>query len=115
MPTAVVSNIGWDPRPVLDRWAVRDLIDELVLSDEVGLLKPDPAIFRLACARLGVDPAVTVMVGDNPDADGGAVAAGCRFVLVPRPTRRSGNRAPCVVPWGSGLTPAASLTACCRR
>ena len=42
----------------------------LVLSDERGVLKPDPRIFEIAVAELGADPARTVMVGDNPDADG---------------------------------------------
>ncbi len=82
VPTALVSNIGWDPRPVLRTYGVDTLLDALVLSDERGLLKPDPAIFRLACAELGVEPSDAVMIGDNPDTDGAATAAGCRFVLV---------------------------------
>jgi HAD superfamily hydrolase (TIGR01509 family) len=88
VPTALVSNIGWDPRPVLHAHGVETLLDSLVLSDERGLLKPDPAIFRLACAELGVDPSEALMIGDNPDTDGAATSAGCRFVLVsPDPTR----------------------------
>jgi HAD superfamily hydrolase (TIGR01509 family) len=83
VPTAVVSNIGWDPRPVFVRWGVADLFDALVLSYERGVIKPDPRIFELACRELGVAPADTLMVGDNPDADGAAAAIGCRFVLVP--------------------------------
>ncbi len=82
VPIAVVSNIGWDPRPVLRRYAVDDCVDVLVLSDERGVLKPDPEIFLAACADLGVAPAECVMVGDNPDADGGSTALGIRFVLV---------------------------------
>jgi putative hydrolase of the HAD superfamily len=41
------------------------LFDSLVLSHEVGLLKPDPAIYRLACTRLQADPAQTVFVADG--------------------------------------------------
>jgi HAD superfamily hydrolase (TIGR01509 family) len=83
VPTALLSNIGWDPRPVLSAYGVGGLLDVLVLSDERGVMKPDPAIFRLACAELGVDPAVTLMVGDNAETDGAATVIGCRFAVVP--------------------------------
>jgi HAD superfamily hydrolase (TIGR01509 family) len=86
--TALVSNIGWDPRPVLDGYGVADLLDVLVLSDERGVQKPDPAIFELACGELGVAPGDTCMIGDNPDTDGAAVRAGIGFELVdPAPDR----------------------------
>jgi HAD superfamily hydrolase (TIGR01509 family) len=88
VPTAVVSNIGWDPRPVFARWGVADLFDTLVLSYERGVIKPDPRIFELACQELGVTPTDALMVGDNPDADGAAVAIGCRFLLVPSDAAR---------------------------
>lgn len=91
IPVAVVSNIGWDPRPVLRRHGVADDVDVLVLSDERGVLKPDPEIFRQACAELGVEPPDAVMVGDNAQADGGAAALGIRFVLV---TADPAERAP---------------------
>lgn len=78
----VVSNIGWDLRPVfraygLDRW-----IDVYVLSYEHGLQKPDPRLFSVACGALGVEPGATVMVGDDRRADGGAAALGCRVHFV---------------------------------
>ncbi len=81
-PVAVVSNIGWDPRPVIAAYGLTDYLPVLVLSDERGVLKPDARIFEFALAELGADPARTVMVGDNPDADGGASALGCTFRLV---------------------------------
>ena len=89
VPIAVVSNIGWDPRPVLARYGVDADIDALVLSYEVGVEKPDPEIFRLACAALQVAPGRAIMVGDNPVADGGSTAAGVPFVRVsPDPRQR---------------------------
>jgi putative hydrolase of the HAD superfamily len=88
VPVALVSNIGWDPRPVLRSHGVADYLPVLVLSDERGVIKPDAAIFELACAELGVAPKQALMVGDNPHADGGATAIGCRFELVSSsPTR----------------------------
>lgn len=90
VPVAIVSNIGWDPRPVLRRHGVAELIDVLVLSDERGVLKPDPAIFALACTELQVDPGGCVMVGDNPVNDGGCTALGIRFAEVAADPRARG-------------------------
>lgn len=83
--TAVVSNIAFDLRPALA--AAGTGADEYVLSFEVGVVKPDPAIFSTALQRLGVDAEETLMVGDSEEADGGAREVGCAFALVdPLPT-----------------------------
>ena len=58
------------------------LFDALVLSYEVGCLKPDPKIFLRACGMLSVDPERVLMIGDTP-ADAGAVNAGCAALIVP--------------------------------
>jgi HAD superfamily hydrolase (TIGR01509 family) len=85
--TAVVSNIAFDVRPALEAIGVADYLDEVVLSYEVGAVKPDAAIFETALTRLGVDAERAVMVGDSDEADGGARAIGCGFALVdPLPT-----------------------------
>ncbi|MGF1341181.1 HAD family hydrolase [Streptomyces flavovirens] len=78
----VVSNIGWDLRPVFRAHGLDELVDTYVLSFEEGVQKPDPRLFATACARLGLDPAETVMVGDDRVADAGAAVLGCevRFV-----------------------------------
>ncbi len=78
----VVSNIGWDLRPVLRASGVEEFVGACVLSFEHGVQKPDPWIFEKACAALGVRPQDTVMVGDTPQVDGGAVQIGCGFHLV---------------------------------
>jgi HAD superfamily hydrolase (TIGR01509 family) len=84
--TAVVSNIAFDVRPAFQTIGAGD-VDEFVLSFEVGAIKPDAAIFQTALTRLGVDAKHTVMVGDSDEADGGARAVGCGFILVdPLPT-----------------------------
>lgn len=83
VPVAVVSNIGWDPRPVIEAYGLSDYLPVLVLSDEQGVIKPDRKIFEVAVAELGADPQRTVMVGDNPRADAGATAIGATFRLVP--------------------------------
>jgi HAD superfamily hydrolase (TIGR01509 family) len=82
IPTALVSNIGFDVRPIAEALGFGDLIDAFVLSYEVGRCKPDPGIFYSACAALRVDPERALMVGDTP-ADAGAAAAGCPTFLLP--------------------------------
>jgi HAD superfamily hydrolase (TIGR01509 family) len=82
VPVAVVSNIGFDIRPLVRALGFDEYVDAYVLSYEVGRCKPDPAIFRLACAALGVEPEQALMVGDTP-ADAGAVRAGCRAYVLP--------------------------------
>jgi HAD superfamily hydrolase (TIGR01509 family) len=91
--TAVVSNIAFDVRPAFQE--IGAYVDEFVLSFEVGAIKPDAAIFETALTRLGVAAEDAVMVGDSDEADGGARAVGCGFILVdPLPTteRRDGLR-----------------------
>jgi HAD superfamily hydrolase (TIGR01509 family) len=85
--TAVVSNIAFDVRPAFQAIGAAGHVDEFVLSFEVGAIKPDAEIFETALKRLGVAPEHAVMVGDSDEADGGARALGCGFVLVdPLPT-----------------------------
>jgi HAD superfamily hydrolase (TIGR01509 family) len=82
----VVSDTGFDLRPVFDRLQLSPWLDTVVLSCEHGACKPEPRVFRNVCAELGVEPAATLMVGDNPLTDGGAVAAGLAVLLLPAPT-----------------------------
>ncbi|MFB8177516.1 HAD family hydrolase [Streptomyces sp. NPDC055966] len=78
----VVSNIGWDLRPVFRHHGLDGYVDAYVLSYEHGVQKPDPRLFSVACAALGADPRQVVMVGDSKEADGGAAALGCRVHFV---------------------------------
>lgn len=81
LATAVISNISFDIRPHLKHSGLLELLDAVVLSYEVGLIKPDPAIFQLACDELGVAPASAVMIGDH-EADGGGTALGITTYFV---------------------------------
>ncbi|MCX4779183.1 HAD family hydrolase [Streptomyces sp. NBC_01264] len=82
VPVAVVSNIGWDLRPVFRAHGVDRYVDAYVLSFEHGVQKPDPRLFRVACEALGAAPADVLMVGDDAVADAGAAALGCPVRLV---------------------------------
>ncbi|MEV5171183.1 HAD-IA family hydrolase [Streptomyces flaveolus] len=78
----VVSNIGWDLRPVFREHGLDAYVDAYVLSYEHGVQKPDPRLFAIACEALGADPREVLMVGDSRAADGGATALGCRVHFV---------------------------------
>ncbi|NBM14628.1 HAD family hydrolase [Streptomyces sp. GC420] len=79
---AVVSNIGWDLRPVFRAHGLDPLVDAYVLSYEHGIQKPDARLFATACEALGEEPGDVLMVGDDRRADGGAAALGCAVRLV---------------------------------
>ena len=57
----------------------------VVDSSEVGLRKPDPAIFHLACSRLGVTPDQAVFLDDSPGHVRAAEALGLHGVLFANP------------------------------
>ncbi|ALC24698.1 HAD family hydrolase [Streptomyces pristinaespiralis] len=78
----VVSNIGWDLRPVFRAHGLDDLVDTYTLSFEHGVQKPDARLFRTACEGLGRDPREVLMVGDDRRADGGAAELGCAVHFV---------------------------------
>jgi epoxide hydrolase-like predicted phosphatase len=61
----MLSNIAsdWITRSFLTA-EEQELFDEMIFSYEVGMTKPDPRIFMLACERLRVGPHEAVMVDD---------------------------------------------------
>jgi len=62
-------------------YGFEDLVDAVVYSHECGMSKPDPAIYALACQRLGVSPAQVVFLDDYEPYVDGARLAGLRAVL----------------------------------
>ena len=81
----MVSNSGrtWGHylRRVQDSLGIGKFFDVRVFSDEVGVRKPDPAIFRTALEKLGLSAYRVVHVGDDIDADiAGARASGMRAI-----------------------------------
>lgn len=71
--TGLLSN-SWGLDYPRDGWD--ELFDVVVISGEVGLRKPDPAIYRLAADRLRLRPAEVVFVDDLAPNVRGAAAAG---------------------------------------
>lgn len=73
-------------RGALERVGLLDMVDAVVVSTDVGHLKPHPAIFEAALAALGTPSDSTVMVGDDVKRDVlGARRLGMRAVWVPYP------------------------------
>lgn len=63
--TGMITNAWPDTRQLIEeQWELVPLFDEIVISAEVGLAKPDPAIYRLALDQLGLPPQAAVFVDD---------------------------------------------------
>jgi HAD superfamily hydrolase (TIGR01509 family) len=61
----LLSNAWDDLRQTMhERWNMDVLFDDLVISAEVGIVKPDPRIYQLAVERLGVHPDECVFIDD---------------------------------------------------
>lgn len=59
-----------------------EFFSSIIVSEAVGLRKPDPAIFLLSCQQLGVHPKDCTFVGDNELADiQGAKAVGMKTIF----------------------------------
>ncbi len=79
--TALISNTGKTPgsilRIMLMELGIYDLFDDMLFSDEVGILKPHPYIFEISVQRLGAVKEDTVFIGDLKHCDyDGALQAG---------------------------------------
>ncbi len=75
----VTNNVASEQRQKIAACGFGPLLDAVIISDEVGVAKPDPRIFGLALEALGCEAGETVMVGDAWETDiAGARAAGIR-------------------------------------
>lgn len=82
--TAIVSNCACQTAACVAHLGLARAVDTVVLSCDVGVLKPDPTIFRIALERLGVPPADALFVDDRPENLDGAREIGMRTVLIAR-------------------------------
>jgi putative hydrolase of the HAD superfamily len=75
----LISNCSVEEVAAWPGCALAPLVDVAVFSYDIGLAKPDPAIYRHACASLGVAPERAAFVGDGgSDELDGAARAGMR-------------------------------------
>ena len=83
--TALISNCSHSTRPIVDRLGINEEFDQILLSFEVGIHKPDPGIYREALRRLGdVAPERAVFVDDQPPYCDGAAVLGIETFLIDR-------------------------------
>ncbi len=87
---AMVSNWDCDLPEHVERAGLGHLFATIVASAAVGVEKPDPGIFRVALERLGVSAARVLHIGDEPNDEQGAAAAGVRFAPAPIATAFTG-------------------------
>ena len=89
LPTAVASSSEreWVEHH-LTRVGLRDRFRLLCCKEDVARVKPDPALYRLAASRLGVEPTEAIAIEDSPNGVAAAVAAGLFCVAVPGPMTR---------------------------
>ncbi|HEU5033775.1 MAG TPA: HAD family phosphatase [Mycobacteriales bacterium] len=71
--TALLSN-SWGLDYPREQWD--EAFDAVVISGEVGMRKPEPAIYRLAADKLGLEPSRCVFVDDLAPNVAGAVSVG---------------------------------------
>ena len=84
---ALICDTGFSPgsvvRRLLDGAGLLELLEVQVFSDEAGVPKPDPRVFRLALAGLDAGPDAAVHVGDRRRSDvAGARALGMGSVRI---------------------------------
>ena len=90
VPLYLLSNTNGIHAPFFEAvYPVFGLFDGGVYSHEVGLMKPDPAIYELVKSSLPLDPARTIYIDDNLANCEAGRAAG--FVAVPYAVTRHGE------------------------
>ena len=81
----VTNNLVAEQQDKLRACRLEQLVDALVVSEEAGFVKPDPAIFEIALNRLQCRAEEAVMIGDLWDVDIlGAYRAGIRAIWLNR-------------------------------
>src|SRR4051794_40688581 len=84
--TALISDCTHELPAFLPGLPVAPLLDAQIFSVELGVCKPDPAIYLAACSRLGVDASDCVYVGDGGSRElSGAAAVGMTAVRLAAP------------------------------
>lgn len=82
-PMVLVTNFYGNMHTVLQEFALDHLFKDVIESAVVGVRKPDPEIFRLGVAALGLEPQETVMIGDSQEKDIlPAQSIGCQTIQI---------------------------------
>ncbi len=81
--TCLISNCNYLTPAVVERLGIPAMLDEVILSCLVNMVKPEKAIYQLAASRLGLPIQDCLFVGDGGDGElDGARDTGCKVALV---------------------------------
>lgn len=81
-PLYALTNWSAETFPLARAWyRFLDLFEEIVVSGELGMIKPDPEIYGVLVERTGLDPAASVFIDDSAPNVLAAEALGFRGVL----------------------------------
>src|SRR3990172_9968585 len=79
--TALLSNAWPGMRQLIENeWSIADCFDDLFISAELGLAKPDPKIYRLGLDRLDLPPARAGFIDDFSENGKAPAAFGLRAI-----------------------------------
>lgn len=79
--TGILSNAFSDLREAVTRdWKIADAFDEMVISAEVKMVKPDENIYRYTLDRFGVSAGMAVFIDDMPENVEGARRTGMHAI-----------------------------------
>ncbi len=84
--TAVLSNYGDRLREkITGIWKIGDAFDHLVISAEVGVMKPDPKIYQIVLEATSSQPHEAVFIDDAPENIAAAQALGMHAIRFTSP------------------------------
>ena len=81
-PLYALTNFSTETFPLARAWyQFLDLFDEIVVSGELGMVKPDPEIYGVLVKRTGLNPATSVFIDDSASNVRAAEALGFKGML----------------------------------
>jgi putative hydrolase of the HAD superfamily len=80
--TAILSNAGDQSRQLMEGiYQLHQIVDEIIISAEEGVIKPDQRIFDIAMTRMNAIPETSLLLDDSQENVAAARAFGMYAVL----------------------------------
>jgi len=89
--TGVISNAWGDLRDYIVKHQFEDMFDTLIISAEIGMMKPQPRIYQLALKQARVEANEAAFVDDTPKNVEAANALGMHGILFRDPAQVEEN------------------------
>jgi len=80
-PVALLSNESLQLESRLREYGIHDLFDHILISAQIGMMKPDPTVYRVALHTAGAAPHETVFIDDSLVNVRGAQPLGIHTIL----------------------------------